>query len=105
MESVLKPHDSEVPVAQVILVWIVWLVAAVANAFVVFLFVVFGLAASAGAPVEEFKWATAIAVFVSYAASLYFMFKGRIVIGILLLAIWLPLLMGYGLLFAEGATK
>jgi len=84
--------------AKVILGWLVWLLVAAMSGFVVFLFVVFGLAAAAGAPVEEFLWATAIAVFVSHVASLYFMVKGRAVIGIPMLATWFPLVMAYGLL-------
>lgn len=81
-----------------LLCWLVWLIAVAINGFVIYLYLVFGLAAAAGAPVKAFLWVTAMAVASSLVVSLYFMFKGKFVIGIPLTMLWFPLGMFTGLL-------
>ncbi|OYT91681.1 MAG: hypothetical protein CFE43_12100 [Burkholderiales bacterium PBB3] len=72
--------------------WFGWFVALVMNALVIYLFVVFGIAAAAGSgPVKSFLWFTFACIGVSLFASIYLMRKEQFVFGIVATASWFPL--------------
>ena len=63
--------------------WFGWLVAVVGNAFVIFMFVVFGLAAAAGSSTTSFTWFTAVCVGITLLLSVYLMLRQHYHLGIL----------------------
>ena len=83
--------------------WFGWLVAVAGNAFVISLFVVFGLAAAAGASTTSFIWFTAVCVGITLVLSVYLMLKQHYHLGILATVLWFPVaaIVGttYGYLF------
>jgi len=89
---------------QKIVGYLIWLVALAGNGFIVFLWVVFGLAAaggSSGSPeVRGFIWATALGVAIPFLLSAYFVSKERFGTGAALTLLMMPLVIGFT--FAHG---
>lgn len=73
------------------LFWFGWLVALAINVLVIYLFMVFGLAAAAGAPTTSFIWFTAACVVVALVLSMYLMQKHYFVPGIFATFLWFPI--------------
>lgn len=69
---------------------IMWLVVAAGNAFVLFLWIVFGLAAAAGADTDSFTRWTAIGTISPLLVSFYLLSRARYVLATLCLFLVMP---------------
>lgn len=75
--------------------WIVWLIILVGNGFIVFLWLVFGLAAAGSSSlVPTYIWMTGVGVGIPLLASLYCMTKAKFLIGLILNFLLVPIMLG-----------
>ena len=81
--------------------YILWLLVLAGNAFIVFLWTVFGLAAAGttqSREAHEFLWATALGAGIPLFMSLYYISRQRFTAGTVVTILMMPLVVGFFLL-------
>ena len=82
--------------------WIIWLIILAGNGFIVFMWLVFGLAAAGSiSRASPFIWMTGLGTGIPVFASLYFMIRAKFAIGLTLNFLILPVM--FGVFFLVGA--